>query len=251
MSNCAITRNSKGGGGETCFTKQELISFAETYNKNNTDKINLKQNKSGLYKDLRNRFSCKIESDACLLEELGLDRDKILKPKQPDGSYAWLSTIDLNDVMKQYERKHKSFLFLGSVPIDFHYLYPKISNLRLNKTKQNKIGIIFNSDPSYLSGQHWFSMFIDKRNKTICFFDSAGDAPPKQVQTLIDNLKKQDNYNVIINKLEHQRGNSACGIYSLYFIIERLKGKSCNSIFNNVIHDREMNKKRKEYFSEI
>lgn len=248
MSNCAITRT---GGGETCFTKEELLKFANTYNNNNSDQINLKQNKIGLYNDLRKRFSCTINGDACLLEELGLERDKILKPRQPDGAYAWLSTIDLNDVMKQYERKYKSFLFLGVVPIDFHNIYPEIGNLRLKKTKQNKIGIIFNTDPSYMPGQHWISMFIDKRNKTICFFDSAGDKPPEQVQNLINHLKKQDDYTVIINKNTHQRGDSACGIYSLYFIIERIKGRSCNSIFTNLIHDREMNKKRKEFFSEI
>ena len=249
MSNCAITR--KSGGGETCFSKDELISFAKIYNDNHPDKINLKQNKTKLFKDLRKKYSCTVDGDACLLEELGLERDKILKPRQPDGAYAWLSTIDLENVMEQYERKYRSFLFMGVVPIDFHYLYPAISNLRLNKTKQNKIGIIFNTDPSYKSGQHWISMFIDKRNKTICFFDSVGDTPPDQIQHLIDNLKKQGDYKVIVNTIEHQKGNNACGIYSLYFIIERLKGRSCNNIFKDVIHDKEMNRKRKDFFSSI
>lgn len=248
MSNCAITRT---GGAETCFTKQELQSFAQKYNDNHSDKINLKQNKTKLYHDLRKRFSCTIEADACILESLDLDRDRILKPKQPDGSYAWLSTIDISDVMAQYERKYKSFLFLGVVPIDFHNIYPGIGNLRLNKTKQNKIGLILNLDPSYMSGSHWVSFFIDKKNKTICFFDSAGDEPPEQVQKLIEHLKRQGNYKVVINKNVHQRGNTACGIYSMYFIIERLKGRSCQNIFSDVIHDRDMNKKRKEYFSEI
>ncbi len=248
MSNCAITRT---GGAETCFTHQELKNLAETYNKNHQDKIKTKQNKTKLYHDLRKRLSCSIQADACILEELNLERDRILKPKQPDGAYAWLSTIDISDVMEQYERKYKSFLFLGVVPIDFHNIYPEIGNLKLNKTKQNKIGLILNTDPSYMGGQHWISMFIDKKNKTICFFDSAGDAPPEQVQKLINHLKQQSNYNVIINKNIHQRGDSACGIYSLYFIIERLKGRTCTSIFSDVVHDREMNKKRKEYFSEI
>ena len=139
MSNCAITRT---GGGETCLTKQELINLATTYNKNNSDKINLKQNKLRLYNDLRNRFTCSIQGDACILEELGLERDKILKPKHPDGTYAWLSTIDISDVMKQYERKYKSFLFLGVVPIDFHNIYPEIGNLKLNKIKTIFIVII-------------------------------------------------------------------------------------------------------------
>ena len=33
---------------------------------------------------------------------------------------AWLSTIDINKVMKQYE-KNSDFVFLGAVPIDFDY----------------------------------------------------------------------------------------------------------------------------------
>ena len=96
MSNCAVTR--PAGGGETCLSREELIDFAKSYNHLHSDQINLKQNKSGLYNDLRKKFSCTIDGDACLLEELGLERDKILKPRQPDGAYAWLSTIVLNDV---------------------------------------------------------------------------------------------------------------------------------------------------------
>lgn len=249
MNNCAVNRDIKYGG-HTCFTKNELVAMVQKYNTNNKNKININQNKTNLYKDFLRAISCTINTDICILDTLNINRDTILKPKQPDGAFAWISSIDIQKVMEQYEKKYPSFLFLGAVPIDFHTIYPQIGNLRINKTKQNKIGIIFNTDESYKSGQHWISLFIDKQNKTICFFDSTGDSPPKQVLTFINNIQIQDNYQVIINTKKHQMGNNACGIYSLFFIIERLKGKKCKSIFDKVIKDKMMNNNRKQYFSQ-
>ena len=92
----------------------------------------------------------------------------------------WLNSVDIEDVMKQYEKKVPTFMFIGPSPIDFdkHLLYGecvwdelckfKLENI-LKKGK-NKIGIIFNLDPHYKNGSHWISMFIDIRKKFIFFF---------------------------------------------------------------------------------
>ena len=57
--------------------------------------------------------------------------NNIFRPEGPQGKFEWLSTIDINQVLKQYEEKYADFLFLGAVPIDFDDLSPlNVSFLR-------------------------------------------------------------------------------------------------------------------------
>ena len=35
------------------------------------------------------------------------------------NSREWLSTVDIENVLNQYEKKYKNFLFIGAVPCDF------------------------------------------------------------------------------------------------------------------------------------
>ena len=52
------------------------------------------------------------------------------------------------------------------------------------------------------------------------------------------------------NNIRHQHANSECGVYCLNYIIERLSGRSFETITGNITKDEEMNKNRKEYFRE-
>ena len=141
--------------------------------------------------------------------------------------------------------------------IDFDEILTEVGqiNLKTLVKEKKRIGIVFNTDPHDMPGEHWISMFIDLNDKTICFFDSTGDEPPQQITDLINKLVEQcKDIKVlspitIINKKQHQFSGSECGIYSLFFIIQRLSGKSCNSIFNNIIKDEKMNANRKILFS--
>ena len=47
-----------------------------------------------------------------------------------------------------------------------------------------------------------------------------------------------------INKKQHQKKNSECGVYSMNFIIERLKGKTLKDINKKRIPDELMNEMR-------
>jgi len=50
-------------------------------------------------------------------------------------------------------------------------------------------------------------------------------------------------------EMRHQYSNSECGMYSLYFIIEQIKGRNWK-YFNNIkIEDKKMKKLRKVYFN--
>lgn len=132
------------------------------------------------------------------------------------------------------------------------------------KKGKRKFGFVFNLDTYKGYGTHWVSMFLDLDAKIIMYFDSAG-APtiPKQIyrsgsgtnskteekegepKPIINRIIEQ--YNAISNggngdsggdsggsselKLyhnagkAHQKTNTECGMYSLFFIITMLTGE--------------------------
>lgn len=247
----------------TCFTTNSLKKIAKKLNSDprytGGKKIDTtSKNKKKLVNDISKKLNCSSNLDFCVLKKKNTFAQEIkeaFKPTGPLKNEDWLSSLDIKKVMDQYMKKYKDFNFIGPVPIDFEFFYNELANINLKtlSKKGKRIGVIFNTDPSYRSGQHWISLFIDLQNGTVCFFDSTSSEPPKEVMKLIKKIIKNGKTNgiklkLIINKNVHQKLSSACGVYSLYFIISRLQGKSCNYIYNNVIHDKEMNKFRKKFF---
>jgi hypothetical protein len=113
---------------------------------------------------------------------------------------------------------------------------------RFIEAKKTKIGIVFNLDKSDQSGSHWVSLFIDIKNKFLFFFDSADNNIPPEiwqedpkkgasplVNRIIDQGKALDkpiHFRFYNNRgHSHQRSNTECGMYSLFFIITMLTGK--------------------------
>lgn len=112
------------------------------------------------------------------------------RPDSPQGKFDWLSTFDIVDTMKQYEKKFKDFLFWGAVPMDFGELdtYSHITDAdydEIIKKGKTKIGVIFNLDESYKSGSHWVALYIDLNKGCIFYFDSFGVKPEKRVRSLM------------------------------------------------------------------
>ena len=201
----------------------------------------------------------------------------------------WLSSLDISRVMKQYEKAYSCFAFIGPTPIDFDKELPNgecvwkdLCELKINeilRKGKNKIGIVFNTDPHNKSGEHWISMFIkinmhkgwlknEKKDAkeglkhpttgSIFFFDSVGSKPPKEIKDLADRIMEQgltmnpqikftydQNYPV-----EHQYGNTECGVYSLYFIVEMLKDKiTGNYLKTHILKDDYIHEFRKLFFN--
>lgn len=250
----------------TCFSMNSLKKIAiklnndarfSTYKPINPKKYS-KKSKNKFVKEIQKKLNCKKHLDFCILDKTGEFYEEIkstMKPKGPTNKDEWLSTIDIKDVMNQYEKKYKDFNFMGPYPMDFLQIYKELANLNLKQLskRQKKIGIVFNTDVSTGPGEHWISLFLDLKNGTICFFDSVGDKPPKPVWQLIQGIKKQSKLmgcpvKVVVNKKQFQRDNSSCGIWSIWHILSRLKGKSCDFIYSSKANDKLMYNKREEYF---
>jgi len=183
------------------------------------------------------------------------------RPDAPHGKFTWLSTIDINDVMSQYQKKHPDFIFFGAVPMDFSSLKQlEISSVdfnKLNKKGIRKLGVVFNLDNHDQPGSHWVAMFADLEKGYIFYFDSYGTVPEPRVRDLMRKIvafmrSKDIPFNKIraeYNKTQHQRKNSECGVYSMNFIIRLLEGDDFVEVCKNVVNDDSINKCREIYFS--
>ena len=127
------------------------------------------------------------------------------------------------------------------------------------KQGKTKIGIIFNTDPHNKPGQHWISMFVNVKKKKIFFFDSTGDKAPNEVKKLIERIKEQGlslttkiNFKVDSNEgIEHQYGNTECGMYSIFFIVHMLEDKMTEHYLKtHILKDEYMENFRHIYFND-
>ena len=102
-------------------------------------------------------------------------------------------------------------------------------------------------------------MFINIKKKHIFFFDSTGDKPVPEIIKLVDRIKEQG-LNLtpkIVFKydsnegVEHQYGNTECGIYSLFFIVHMLEDKMTEHYLKtHILKDEYMQKFRKVYYND-
>ena len=172
------------------------------------------------------------------------------KPKMTRTKNAWLSTQDINNVLQQYQEIDPSFKFLGALPSDFY----KVTRVDYNKIFDYKrIAIVFNLDGHKDPGSHWVAFLIDNTSKTLEYYDSAAQKPNKNIQVFIDTVKSYIesqgyNYKLYYNTTKHQFQNNECGVYAIYFIIQRLIGFDFNHITKNVILDKQMNQFRNIIF---
>lgn len=110
--------------------------------------------------------------------------------------------------------------FLGVFPSN------KIPSVRPTKDPQC---FIANLDPSWKPGSHWIAICVRKiKEKNVLeYFDSYGLFPPVKLD------KKR--WKVIRNKHQFQKlGSAVCGHYAVFFVKNRLKGKSFKSILNTL-----------------
>ena len=189
------------------------------------------------------------------------NREKLelyFKPSGPSKNRVPLYTSNINDAMKRLEFKHKHFLFMGTVPIDFDKVIKKYATMNLCKLVRSgytQIGFVFNLDPSTKSGSHWVCAFVDVQKRYIGFIDSYGMNPHKNIVSFINRLQRQAilclhrelEYKHNIN--EHQQYNTECGMYCIYFLTKLVKGVSFERVVNTITHDKVVAEFRKHTFA--
>lgn len=269
----------------TCVNLNELQNVASIYNANATSeksKIKIKKSHNLLYKELKNKLKC--DDDHCIVNQIG-DRTllKKFKPKRPETWFkderTWLNTLDIINVMKQYELKFQDFNFLGVFPIDFMRNYPdtnqciveQMCDLDINQfidKKIKQIGFVLNLDKHDEPGSHWVSVYanIDPYSKKfgICYYDSIGRYPSEYVLDFIHMFKnkvydhfKNDGklvkkFKLFHNFIKHQFKYTECGMFCMIFLIVCLENtnKTYTSSLQTIskYNDDDINKMRKEMY---
>jgi hypothetical protein len=260
----------------SCIPLNLLIKMATAYNKKNREnsiklyesleELSPNEYKKYLLFEFQKKFKNSHHSewvnnkvfDILSKEDKEFLQTSVFRPEGPQGQFQWLSTLDINKTLAQYENKYPDFIFLGAVPIDFndldYYPFQKMNFNELRKEGKNRLGVIFNLDEHYKGGSHWVSLFSDLEKGQVYFSDSYGRKPEKRIYHFMNRIKDYletcniDNIDMRHNPTQHQKGNSECGVYSINFILRLLKGKTFDHLIQKRLTDEKVNKCRFRYF---
>lgn len=174
------------------------------------------------------------------------------RPKKDKFSNTLYTTQDISQILNQFTKKYRSFQSFGAVPDDFCKYNQEVCKMNLKQLKnagKSKIAVVFNTDPLHEPGQHWVMLWVRicPTKTIIAYFDSEGHKPSENVQKLINNLTNQDKNATMYNVVEkpHQIGGNQCGIYTVWFVEQLLKGRSIKSL--NGHNDTITNKMMTDY----
>ncbi len=272
-------RNGGNDNNFTCYTLDNLIKLKKSWNIRHSDDLISSVEPKEIWTSLTDRLHNVCNKESCWLRQnfvssaLGNELLNSFAPQQPlswkKKPYEWLTTTDIQKVMKQYEDIYDDFEFIGPSPIDYDTnvnnscVWPELCNFNIEEKILNgkkKIGIIFNLDTHNEPGSHWVVLYISLINREIYYFDSTKinkDEIPKSILKFIDSINSESEnkfkfkfkfaYN---NKTEHQKQNTECGIYCIYFITQLLTNKKeWKDFIDERIPDAEMKKLRNIFYN--
>jgi len=165
----------------------------------------------------------------------------------------WLSNLDIEQVMQQYERTIPGFRFVGVFPIDFDHTLPGEGRCVGEemcafdaRAEWNRgvchVGIIFNTDRHDQSGSHWVALYIGLdpalQNYGVFYYDSVAVPVGREVSAFAERVRKQlrelhgddesfGGFSTLArtspaylqNEVRRQFKGTECGVFSMFFVI--------------------------------
>jgi hypothetical protein len=265
--------------GNVCSTKETVMAMKKHLQKKNVNTTMLKTAKD-IVDMVKNDLNCNTEE--CILKNPSFVKEEIrsivnesldrIKP----NSTRLLNNENIDNVLKKLTKQHTCFYHMDFQMIDFagekdysgEWVIKKnrkISPTYLGKIDMTKdvitkgyktFGVVMNTDVRTGGGIHWFSLFCDFRTTpyTVEYFNSSGNKPVKQIQDWLikteENLKSAGhNTNVVVlSGLSHQKSETECGLYSLYYIWNRIKDVPAENFQQKKVPDSMMYAFRKQCF---
>ena len=265
----------------TCYDNDTLHKLRDGWNVQHPNSRVETNDPMEIWSALKQKMGSTCRNEACWMKKI-MDADPavisvdtfapeapISWTRDPD---EWLTSEDIENVMRQYEDKFPTFEFLGPSPSDYNApklagvcVWEELCHFSLKKYMDlgtNKIGVIFNTDPHTEDGSHWVSLFINinpknnLKNNYIFFFDSTGDRPQKEIRDFIKMVMQQGRalgmqFKYYENRKQHQKHNTECGMYALFMIVNLIEETRTPEEFmrGERIPDSQMLEFRKEYFN--
>jgi hypothetical protein len=209
------------------------------------------------------------DAEMCWVQKLGgmsqnREAARMLMPPKPKdwnkNPHKWLNNYDISHALERLEGDAKyPYKLLGVFPIDFQgkdssgaVLYPEMHNFELSKYmgKYKFLGLITNLDTHDGPGTHWTSTFICIDPTLPCFgayyYDSTFTKSselkrvPPDIVKFFRLLKRQaaalpnsPKFKNVFYRLNHQKGNTECGMFSIYYQVHWINSLIKN---NKTIH---------------
>jgi hypothetical protein len=243
--NCNLANTSHTEG--TCLPSDAIDILKKEYNKDHPNTPILETDQKQILRIVMESVKCgKVADERCALNVID---DVTLRKKYLNILYApehpeswiknpdeWLTNEDIDEIMVDLEAKYPDFEALRTTPIDFdkrvwgQCVEKELCKFSLKEyldKGKKRFGAVFNLDNHDQPGSHWVSLFISVDDAAIIFFDSALGGVPKEIKAFVERVQSEatnlgKSLTFYKNKSEHQKGDTECGMYSIYFITEML-----------------------------
>lgn len=283
--------NKKQSKVYSCFSNQSLVKIARSINDTHSDSkipLDIIQKVSTQPKD-GNRFRRKLigllrkalrpkckedlphHEDSCAIQTLNLDLghdNHAIPPPAPNNKLIinkpW-STSEVQKAMNYIELKHPNFMFLEPAPMDFDMktntgqcLISELCNFDIKDVLQNKkqcFGTLFNTHPSYKPGGHWICLFCCLYSGRVCFYDSYGFLPEKEIVRFMKRIQSQyrevfgKDLSMLYNDYQNQHKNVECGTFCIMFLSEMARHGNMEKAIRYIKNDDRVRELRTDIFT--
>lgn len=251
---------------QLCLTNKDVDKIESATNKSIDDLEKIYKDPFTLLKDI---------NDSTLKNSIKFQN---LKPLAKVDKYSWLNNLQVDQIQDQFSKMfpgyHYSYIHMADLIMFSHDLSKFVKKdikpiteidfgHEINTNPNFKTyGVIFNTDPSTKSGQHWYCIFCDFRTKpyTIEYFNSAGSKPQKHIfrffTKLAIDIKRKTGVQcdfIQVTNIQHQGLDSGlCGCFATFYIYSRLNGVDYSE-FNNkkfIVNDNIILQIRKLMFND-
>lgn len=267
---------------DSCFSTESLRRIAETYNKYNpTTRIPkriINGNRSELIKTIRSVFHSRCSkytlphhNDSCILQTHegkhtpldDIERDAP-PPPAPDNKLLtgkpW-NTYELDIAMKFVEKRFPHFIFIEPTPLDFdakddlgQCMVSELCNFDIRsveKEGKTSFGVIYNTHTSDKPGGHWICTFCCLKSGRICYYDSYGFLPEKEILVFMKRMADQyESYykrpmKLLYNDFQNQKDGVECGTFCILFLSEMTEHGDMRRAVHNIRNDTIAKARRK------
>ena len=172
-------------------------------------------------------------------------------------SYAKPPSIEVKNLMERVRKMGNELIYSGIIDINQmdneHSTEAKFEEIDNNKALVLKIANLKPDTPTFFKKKSK-NASVDVNDIFNIKFNKSINNKYNVIQIDRENEFKnrgiivQKGFKLFYNNIQFQYGGSECGVYSIYFQIELLKGKTFYQVIKNIINDDEINKQRDFYY---